>query len=425
LRPDFDLLVGPISSLVPCHDEAPRTGAALKELPVLNEAAVGIRDGLFAFVGSYSDVAGADASAHLDARGMTVLPGLIDPHTHVPFLGDRCGELVSRLQGKSYMQIGRAGGGILSTMRKVRQASQSELEEAGCATARAFLSHGVTAFEAKSGYGLETAAELKQLRALKVMGEAVPQRVIPTFLGAHFVPPEFKENPDAYVDLICEEMLPRGASEGLARFCDVFCEEGAFNIEQSRRILLKGKELGLLPRLHADEIVDTGGAALAAEVGAVSADHLMAASDAGIESMARAGVCATLLPGTSFYLRKPYAPARKFIEAGCAVALSTDCNPGSSFTTNLLNVATLAIFGMGLMPEEALWAVTLNAAYALREHGSTGSVAVGKRADLTLWRVPSCLHLFYPYAENPLETVVCSGRVAWSSAQGDFQESAP
>lgn len=425
MRPDFDLLVGPISSLATCHHETARTGTALKEIPVQAEAAVGIQGGLFSYIGPYKDVAGAHALARLDASGMTVLPGFVDPHTHVPFLGDRSAELVMRLQGKSYMDIGRTGGGILSTMKTVRQATQGQLEEAGRATAAAFLSHGVTAFEAKSGYGLQTDAELKQLKAIKALAERVPQRVIPTFLGAHFVPPEFRENPDAYVDLLCEDMLPRVASEGLARFCDVFCEEGAFTVEQSRRILLKAKGLGLQPRLHADEIVDTGGAALAAEVGAVSADHLMAASDAGIEAMARAGVCATLLPGTSFYLRKAYAPVRKFIEAGCAVALSTDCNPGSSFTTNLLNVATLAVFGMGMMPEEALWAITLNAAYALREHGSMGSVAVGKRADLTLWRAPSYLHLFYPYAENPLGAVICKGRVAWSSERGDLQGMAP
>jgi imidazolonepropionase len=187
--------------------------------------------------------------------------------------------------------------------------------------------------------------------------------------------------------------------------------------------LLGGKELGLSPRLHADEIVDTGGAALAAEVGAVSADHLMAVSSAGIEALARAGVCATLLPGTSFYLRKGYAPARAFIETGCAVALATDCNPGSSFTMNLLNVATLAVFGMGLMPEEALWAITLNAAFALREHDEVGSVAVGKRADLTIWDVPSYLHLFYPYAENPLQAVVCGGCAVWPHALENPRES--
>jgi imidazolonepropionase len=422
LKPAFDLLVAPIGCLVTCDAEAPRTGASLKELPVVTEGAVGIRDGVFTYVGPFKDVAAADAAVRIDAAGLTVLPGLVDPHTHVPFLGDRSGELVLRLQGRSYMEIGRAGGGILSTMRHVRRAGQEELEEAALKASRAFLAHGVTAFEAKSGYGLETGAELRQLRALRSAAERTPQRIVPTFLGAHFVPPEFKEKPDAYVDLLCEEMLPQVASEGLARFCDVFCEDGAFTLEQSRRILMAGKALGLSPRLHADEIVDTGGAALAAEVGAASADHLMAVSDAGIEAMARAGVCATLLPGTSFYLRKAYAPARKFIEAGCAVALSTDCNPGSSFTSNLLNVATLAVFGMGMMPEEALWGITLNAAYALRAHREFGSVSAGKRADLTLWDVPSYLHLFYPYAENPLRTVLCKGRVAWPDPPGGLQK---
>jgi imidazolonepropionase len=246
--------------------------------------------------------------------------------------------------------------------------------------------------------------------------------VVSTFLGAHFIPPEYRHRHGEYVDVLCDEMLPAVASSRLARFCDVFCEEGAFSLEESRRILLRGNELGLLPRIHADEIVDTGGAALAAQVGAVSADHLMAASDDGIAAMAAAGVCATFLPGTSFYLRKAYAPARKFIEAGCPVALSTDCNPGSSYTTNLLNVATLAVFGMGMMPEEALWAVTLNAAYALRAHDEVGSVAVGRRADLTVWDVPSYLHLFYPYAESPLKTVVCAGKIAWPSGRRDLHE---
>lgn len=420
MKPDFDLLVGPIGCLVACDAQAPRTGRGMGDLPALGEAAVGIREGRIAFVGPWKEVRGAGASQRLDARGQTLLPGLVDPHTHVPFLGDRSGELVMRLQGKSYMDIGRAGGGILSTMRHVREASEGDLERAGRAAAARFLGHGVTTFEGKSGYGLETEAELRQLRALASLRHRGPQKVVSTFLGAHFVPPEYRHLNAEYVDLLCEEMLPAVAASRLAAFCDVFCEDGAFTLEESRRVLLAGKELGLFPRIHADEIVDTGGAALAAEVGAVSADHLMAASDDGIAAMAAAGVCATLLPGTSFYLRKAYAPARKFIDAGCPVALSTDCNPGSSYTTNLLNVATLAVFGMGMMPEEALWAVTLNAAYALRAHAEVGSVAPGKRADLTLWDVPSYLHLFYPYAESPLNTVVCAGKIAWPPGRRDL-----
>jgi imidazolonepropionase len=414
----FDLLVGPIGSLVTCDAPAPRVGPLLKELPVIENGAVGIRGGRVAFAGSYDEVAGEPALAHLDASGQTVLPGFVDPHTHVPFLGDRSQELLMRLEGRSYMDIGRAGGGILSTMHSVREASRERLEAEGRRLARSFLGHGVTAFEAKSGYGLDPTSELKQLEALKTLASEGPQTIVPTFLGAHFVPPEYKSDPDGYVDLICNTMLPEIASRGLARFCDVFCEEGAFDVDQSRRILWKAKELGLLPRLHADEIVDTGGAALAAEVGAVSADHLMAASDEGIAAMAGAGVCATLLPGTSFYLRKAYAPARRFIDTGCPVALSTDCNPGSSYTTNLLGVAALAVFGMGMMPQEALWAVTLNAAYAIREQDRLGSLAPGKRADLCVWNVPSPLHLFYPYGENPLRVVICGGRYAWH-ASGD------
>lgn len=410
---DFDLLVGPIGQLVPCEAPGPRTGAAMQELPVISEGALGIREGKIAFVGPWKEVASATAARRVEATGCTVLPGFVDPHTHIPFLGDRAHELVMRLQGASYMEIGKAGGGILSTMRAVRAASESELRTAGRGVARRLLGHGVTTFEAKSGYGLDLENELKQLRVLKALQEEGPQRVAPTCLAAHFVPPEHKADPDAFVSQICEEILPAAAAQGLARFCDVFCEEGAFSVEQSRKILLAGKALGLTPRIHADEIVDTGGAALAVEVGAVSADHLLAASDEGIARMASAGVSATLLPATAFYLRKSYAPARKFLEAGCPVALASDCNPGSSYTANALMVMTLAVFGMKMMPEEALWAMTLNAAHALKLGDEVGSLAVGKQADFCLWGVPSYLHLLYPFAENPLRAAYCQGQPAW------------
>jgi len=408
---DFDLLVGPIGQLVTCDHAGPRTGAAMKELPVLRDGAVGIASGRVAFVGPWSQVARASAARRLDASDCTVLPGFVDPHTHIPFVGDRANELVQRLKGATYMEIGKAGGGILSTMRAVRASYEPELLAAARGLAGRLLRHGVTTFEAKSGYGLDLENELKQLRVLKALDEGGPWRVAPTCLAAHFVPPEHKAAPGAYVDLICDEILPAASREGLACFCDVFCEEGAFSVEQSRRILKAGRALGLAPRLHADEIVDTGGAALAAELGCVSADHLLAASDDGIAKMAAAGVCATLLPATAFYLRKPYAPARKFLEAGCTVALASDCNPGSSYTANALMVATLAVFGMGMMPEEALWAMTRNAAHALRMDDEVGSIAAGKRGDLCLWGVPTYLHLFYPYAENPLRAVVAGGEV--------------
>jgi imidazolonepropionase len=411
---DFDLLVGPVGCLVPCAGPAPRLGDHLKTLPTFSPGALGVREGRVAYAGPWPDVRDASAAARVALPDGTLLPGFVDPHTHVPFLGDRANELRLRLEGATYMEIGRAGGGILRTMRSVRGASRDELHASARRLADRFLGHGVTTFEAKSGYGLNEADEIKQLEVIRRLGEEGPQTVASTFLGAHFVPPEYKESPSAYVDLLVEVLLPRVAREGLARFCDVFCEDGAFTPEQSRRILLAARDLGLMPRIHADEIVDTGGAALAAEVGAVSADHLMAASEAGIEAMARAGVCATFLPGTSFYLRKPYAPARAFVQAGCPIALSTDCNPGSSYTTNLLHICTLAVFGMGLLPEEALWAVTLNSAYSLRLHGEVGSLEVGKRADFTLWDAPDYLHLFYPYGEARPAATYCKGRQCWS-----------
>jgi len=412
----FDLLVGPIGRLAPCAGPAPRLGSDLQTLPAAERGAVGIRGGEIAFVGSYDDVADHPASERIDASGKTVLPGFVDPHTHIPFVGDRAHELVMRLQGKSYMEIGAAGGGIHFTTRSVREAKKEALLHAGKSLARKLLRSGVTTFEAKSGYGLQTDAEIKQLEVLRDLTEEVPQTVVPTFLGAHLIPREYEGRGDAYVDLVCGEMIPLVAERKLARYCDVFCEEGAFTVEQSRRILLEGKKQGLAPRMHADEIVDLGGAALAAEVGAVSADHLLAASKEGMAAMAKAGVSATLLPCTAFYLRKPYADARACIDAGCAVALATDCNPGSSFTASMLQTVTLAVFGMGMMPEEALWAATLNAAYALREHETLGSLEPGKRADLCIWDVPSPLHLFYPFGENPIDTVVCNGGIVFKAS---------
>lgn len=409
MKTDFDRLIGPIGSLVTCSGVAPVVGSALNKLETIKGGAVGITGDRIAFVGRWSDVKDASAETRVEVPSGTVTPGFVDPHTHIPFIGDRADEVVMRLRGSSYMEIGRAGGGIISTMRAVRAASFDGLYASARFHANRFLANGVTTFEGKSGYGLEKEAEIKQLKVLGAILKEGPQLVARTFLGAHFVPPEFKDDPDGYVDFVIEEMLPLVANENLADFCDVFCEDGAFTPRQSRRILTTAKSLGLKVKLHADEIVDTGGGALAADVGAVSADHLMAVSDDGIEAMAKAGVCATLLPGTSFYLRKGYAPWRKFVEAGCPVALSTDCNPGSSYTTDLLQMATLAIFGAGAMVEEALWAVTLNAAYALRLHDEVGSIEVGKRADLCVWDVPSYLHLFYPYSEHRPSAVFCGG----------------
>ena len=409
----FDLLVGPIGALVTCASDRPRRGEDMRELPVVANGAVGISAGRIAFAGGYDEVCDAEARERLDASSATVIPGFVDAHTHIPFLGDRSHELVMRFEGRSYMEIGQSGGGILSTMRNVRVSSGEELLKAARKCAGRILRHGVTSFEGKSGYGLDLDNETKQLQVLKQLEKEGPQKVVSTCLSAHFVPPEFKQKRDKYVELVTEEILPRVAREGLAGFVDVFCENGAFTVGESRAILEKGIELGLGAKIHADEIEDCGGAALAAELSCRSAEHLLKAGDEGIEMMAGKNVVATLLPGTAFFLRKPFAPARKFIEKGCTVAVASDLNPGSSYTFNMLGVLTLSVFGMGLFPEEAVWASTLNAAYALGIEKEAGSIEPGKRADLVVLDVPNPLHLFYPFGEDPVRAVVASGKVAW------------
>jgi len=413
---DFDLLVGPVGALVTCESAGPRRGAELRELPVIANGAVGVSGGRITFVGNYDEIRDATARERMDASNQTVLPGFVDAHTHIPFLGDRSHELIMRFEGKSYMEIGLGGGGILSTMRNVRVASSGDLLQGARKCAGKILRHGVTAFEGKSGYGLDLDNEVKQLRVLRDLGEEGPQKVVATCLSAHFVPPEFKNKREKYVELITEEILPSVAREKLAEFVDVFCENGAFTVEESRELLEKGRELGFKTKIHADEIENYGGALLAAELSCHSAEHLLKAGDDGIEMMAKKNVVATLLPGTAFFLRKPFAPARKFIDNGCTVAIASDLNPGSSFTFNMLQVLTLAVFGMGLFPEEAVWASTLNGAYALGIENEAGSIQIGKRADLTIWDAPNPLHLFYPFGEDPLRAVVASGNMAWRKA---------
>ncbi len=412
----FDLLVGPIGALAQCSSGTPRRGAEMRELPLIAGGAVGITEGRIAFAGRWEEVADAEAEERIDASSQTVLPGFVDAHTHIPFVGDRSHELIMRFEGKSYMEIGRSGGGILSTMRNVRVTSENDLLKSARKCAGRILRHGVTSFEGKSGYGLDLDNELKQLRVLSALGEGGPQKVVPTCLSAHFVPPEYKTKREKYIELITGEVLPAVAREGLATFVDVFCEDGAFSVDESREILCRGRDLGLKMKIHADEIENCGGALLAAELSCHSAEHLLKAGDDGIEMMARKNVVATLLPATAFFLRKPFAPARKFIEKGCTVAVASDLNPGSSFTFNMYEVLTLAVFGMGLFPEEAVWAATLNAAYALGLEKECGSIETEKRADLTIWDIPDPLHLFYPFGEDSLRSVISSGTVAWRRA---------
>jgi imidazolonepropionase len=358
--------------------------------------------------------------ARIDAAGGAVTPGLIDPHTHLVFAGSREAELVLRQGGASYLDILAAGGGILSTVAATRAAAEGELLAHGRRWLDGMLGHGVTTIEAKSGYGLDLETELRLVDVAYRLGREGPMDVVPTWLGAHAVPPEFRSRPDgteAYVRSLIDEQLPGIAAHGRARFADVFCETGVFTPEQSRRVLEAGRGFGLEPRLHADELAPSGGAELAAELHAASADHLATPSKAGIRAMAAAAesgnpVVATLLPITTWFLMKDHhAPARAFVDAGVPVAIGTDFNPGTSPAPNLALAMSFACVNLGLSPDEALSAVTINAARALSLEDEIGSLEPGKVADLVIWRVPTTAQIPYYPGADLVRTVIKRGRV--------------
>ncbi|MFJ7684993.1 imidazolonepropionase [Peribacillus butanolivorans] len=394
----------------------PKRGQAMSDIGIIENGSVIIEGGTITFVGSdveaeqYISTIDGKVST-IDASGKVLTPGLIDPHTHLVFAGSREKELEMRLNGAKYIDILKAGGGILQTTTSTREASEEQLIEESLKRLNRFLQYGVTTVESKSGYGLTLEDELKQLRATKRLNEQHPIDLVSTFMGAHAIPVDYKENPDEFVRLVIEEMIPKVAEENLAEFCDVFCEEGVFTIEQSERILEAGKNFGLKPKIHADEIVQFGGAELAAKVGAVSADHLLQASTEGIKQMAESGVIAVLLPGTAFFLMEKPADARKMIEFGVPVALSTDRNPGSSPTESLPFVMNLACLTMKMTPAEVLTACTINAAHAIGRADQIGSIEVGKKADLVLFDAPNYQTLQYNYAVNLVDTVLKSGKV--------------
>lgn len=412
-----DLLIHNLGELATPIGNAPRRGADQSIVERRTGVEILCHDGRIAFIGTpearRSELGELSGVERLDAQGGTLIPGFVDPHTHLPWAGSREAEFAQRLAGVTYQQIAASGGGILSTVRSTRQASEDELTRLALRRMDRMLRCGTTTAEAKSGYGLTLEDELKQLRAIRAANAEHSLDLVPTLLAAHEIPPEYKDERARFIDLVCEEITPAAAESGLARYCDVFCEEGVFSAEESRRILLAGRAHGLQPRLHADEFVDSGGAELAAELGASSADHLIAVSDRGIEALAESGVVAILLPGTSFFLMKHhYAPARRLIGSGVPVALATDCNPGSSNTESMPTVLTLAVFEAGMSVEEALTAATLNSACSLGLGDEVGSVEPGKKADLVILDAPNLLHLAYHYGVNPVRTVVKNGRIA-------------
>lgn len=394
----------------------PLTGAAMGELNTIANGSVWIENGIIRAVDRddvirhrYWEQLG-DA-LEVDASGKLVTPGLVDPHTHLVFAGSREAEFDMRLKGRSYMDIMKAGGGIHATTTATRQASKQQLITASAHRLDRFLLHGVTTVEAKSGYGLSLEHELKQLEAARELNMKHPVDVISTFMGAHVVPIDRRENPDHFVDEVIKEMIPEVARQGLAQFNDVFCERGVFTPAQSRRILEAGLKHGLLPKIHADEIEPYGGAELAASLNAVSADHLLKASNPGIESMAAAGVIAVLLPGTAFFLMTAAADGRRLIDAGVPVALSTDCNPGSSPTVSLPFIMNLGCLWMGMTPAEVLAATTINAAHAIRCADRVGSLEAGKQADLVIHDVSDHRGLQYHFGSNHTHTVIKNGEI--------------
>jgi len=414
----MNLIISNLSEIATPIGNSSKGGCSQQSIRRIHDAVVLCSNGMIAFVGSPEELEaefGPSLEAEiLDADRGTLIPGFVDPHTHLPWSGSREGEFAMRLEGKTYMEIAAAGGGILSTVQNTRAASEDDLVTATTRRLDFMIRYGTTTAEAKSGYGLNLDDELKQLRAIHRAASEHSVDLIPTLMAAHETPPEFRDHKQRYLDLVCEEIIPQVAEERLARFCDVFCEKGVFSADESRRVLITGSRYGLAPRLHADEFVDSGGAALAAELGALSADHLIAISPAGIDAMAKAGVTAVLLPGTSFFLMKhTYAPARKLVEAGVPVALATDCNPGSSNTESMPMILVLAVFELGLTIEESLTGVTLNAAACLGLGDEIGSVEVGKAADLVLLDAPNLNHVAYHYGVNPVAAVIKRGRVVY------------
>ena len=393
----------------------PRTGSAMSNLAIIKNGAIAVQKENIIFVGETDELLikyDLKEIPHvINAEGKLVTPGFIDPHTHIIFDGTRENELEMKLSGKSYLEILEAGGGILKTVRATRKASLEKLIQNGKKILDKMMHYGTTTVEAKSGYGLTVEDEIKSLRAARELNKIHPIDIIPTFLGAHAIPPEFKGNPNGYVDLIVKEMLPRIAKENLAEFCDVFCEQGIFNVDQTRKIIQAAKEMGLKPQVHIDEIYDTNGASLAVEIGAIQTGHLLNSNDDGLEKMAKAKTIATLLPSTPFCLMlKDYAPARKMIEMEIPVALATDLNP-NCWTESMLMILALSCYNMKMKPAEALTAATLNAACALQRQDSIGSLEVGKKADIIIFDVPNHDFLAYQFGVNLVNKVIKNGKI--------------
>jgi imidazolonepropionase len=397
-------------------------GSQMAHLRRIEDGAVICEKGRIRAVGRSADLLeGFDDRGYtiIDACNKSVLPGFVDSHTHLVFGGYRPEEFSWRLRGDSYMEIMQRGGGIVSSVDATRRASLDELTESGRRRLDAMLSFGVTTVEGKSGYGLDRDTEIRQLEAMQTLSRSHPVDIVSTFLGAHALPAEYRGQGDRFIDFLLERVMPEVADRGLAEFCDVFCEKNVFSIQQSRRLLLRARDMGFKLTLHADEIFPLGGAELAAELGAVSADHLLKASDAGIEKMAAAGVVATLLPGTAFSLKEPYARGRYMIDHNCAVSLATDFNPGSCFTESIPLIFALSVLYMDLRTEETITALTLNGAAAVGKADVVGSIDAGKQADLIVLEFPSYAFIPYHIGVNTVEKVIKNGNLVFDRSRNE------
>jgi len=395
----------------------PRVGAELRNLSIIADGGLLVRDGVIVATGP-SDVIEKQMSADtevIDAASHVVLPGFVDAHAHPVFGGDRVDEFEMRASGASYEEIAAGGGGIRSTVRKTRAATEDELLAQATKHSRWFIRGGTTTVEAKSGYGLSVGDEIKMLRVVRRLNQETPVEFVPTFLGAHAIPEEFQSTPNRYVDLVMNEMIPEVTQERLAEYCDVFCERGYFDLETSRRILTTARDRGLGIRMHADQLTNSGGAELAAKLGAVTADHLEQTEAPGIEAMKRAGVQPVLLPGSVYALGKTrYPRARDMIEAGLAVVIATDFNPGSSPTASMQMVLSLAATQMKMTPAEAVTAATINAAYSLKRGDKIGSLEIGKRANFVIYDCDDYRHLAYWFGVSQTHSVYIDGNIVRS-----------
>ena len=421
MDPDDTLIIHSAAELVTCaaSEGAPKRGAGQADAGIIPNGAVVIRGEHIVAVGTSMEMVAQyrdEDTQLIDATGKTVTPGLVDAHTHLVWSGWRDEEYEMRLRGATYLEIMEAGGGIMSTVRSTRMADESELKHLMTGRLDRMLAHGTTTVEIKSGYGLSVDDELKSLWAVRDLNlerqrSGTGPRIAATFLGAHAIPEEFSNDPDGYVKLVIEEMLPTVAQEGLAEWCDVFCDTGAFTAEQTRRILGAARELGMGTRLHANEFARVGAVEVAAEMGAISADHLLVMDPEDIEALRAAGTIAVLLPGTPLGLGLGhYAPARALIEAGVPVALATDCNPGTCPSENLALMISLACSQMKMTPAEAIVAATINGAHALDRGHILGSLEPGKLADIVIWGVPNHRHLAYHFGVNLADAVYIGGR---------------